>query len=218
MPRRALIESRPWLLGSLVSGITYWLFRGAPVPGVLVIAWKGAGVACLAGYALSRLAGRDRVLLGTAMALGALGDVLIEIDLTMGALAFFFAHIAAIALYARHRRSAPTPSQRLFGASLLLLTPLIAFSLPADRGQALPVAFYAAALGGMACAAWLSRFNRYRVGFGAVLFVVSDLLIFARMGPLATSAVPDLLIWPFYYFGQLLICTGVVAELRPEAD
>lgn len=218
MPRRALIESRPWLLASLVAGISYWLYHAAPVPGVLVIVWKGAGVACLAGYALSRLAGRDRALLGAAMALGALGDMLIEIDLTLGALAFFFAHIAAIALYARHRRAAPSPSQRLFGASLLLLTPLIAYSLPADRSQALPVAFYAAALGGMACAAWLSRFNRYRVGFGAVLFVVSDLLIFARMGPMATSALPGLLIWPFYYFGQVLICTGVVSELRPETD
>lgn len=217
MPRRALIESRPWLLGSLVAGISYWFFHAAPVPGVLAIAWKGMGVACLAGYAATRLGGRERTLLTAAMALGALGDVLIEIDLGAGALAFFFGHIAAIALYAAHPRAAPTLSQRLFGLALLLLTPLIAFSLPYDRGEAAPVAFYALALGGMAGAAWLSRFNRYRVGFGAVLFVISDLLIFARMGPLGGSEVPDQLIWPCYYFGQLLICTGVVAELRPDA-
>ena len=47
-----------------------------------------------------------------------------------------------------------------------------------------------------------------------MLFAVSDLLIFARMGPLADSPLPDLLIWPLYYFGQFLICTGVVGELH----
>jgi hypothetical protein len=40
--------------------------------------------------------------------------------------------------------------------------------------------------------------------------VASDLLIFARMGPLAGSMVPRLLVMPLYYVGQLLICTGVV--------
>ena len=69
-------------------------------------------------------------------------------------------------------------------------------------------------LGGMAATAWLSGFSRYRVGLGAVMFVASDLLIFARMGVLAQSPLPGLLIWPLYYFGQLLICVGVVGELR----
>ena len=69
----------------------------------------------------------------------------------------------------------------------------------------------------MVCAAWSSSFNRYRVGLGAVLFLASDLLIFARMGPLATSALPVLLVWPLYYFGQLLICTGVIASLRERS-
>ena len=51
-----------------------------------------------------------------------------------------------------------------------------------------------------------------------MMFVASDLLIFARMGPLAGSAVPGLLIWPLYYFGQFLICTGVIATLRVRGD
>ena len=76
------------------------------------------------------------------------------------------------------------------------------------------MAVYALALGGMAAAAWSSSFPRYRVGLGAVLFVVSDLLIFARLGPLESSAIPGLLIWPLYYFGQFLICTGVISTLR----
>jgi uncharacterized membrane protein YhhN len=76
------------------------------------------------------------------------------------------------------------------------------------------VAGYALGLGAMAAAAWTSSFPRYRVGIGAVLFVASDLLIFARLGPMADSPIPDLLIWPLYYFGQFLICTGVIGELR----
>ncbi len=44
------------------------------------------------------------------------------------------------------------------------------------------------------------------------MFVASDLLIFARLGPLATSPLPGLLIWPLYYFGQFLICIGVVGQ------
>ena len=70
----------------------------------------------------------------------------------------------------------------------------------------------------MTAAAWTSSFPRYRVGIGAVMFAVSDLLIFADLGPLADSALPGLLIWPLYYFGQFLICTGVVGELRRRAD
>jgi uncharacterized membrane protein YhhN len=65
-------------------------------------------------------------------------------------------------------------------------------------------------LAAMAAAAWTSRFSRYSVGIGAMLFVASDLLIFARMGPLAQSQLPGMLIWPLYYAGQYLICFGVL--------
>ena len=47
-----------------------------------------------------------------------------------------------------------------------------------------------------------------------MLFAASDLLIFAGMGPLATSEIPHVFIWPTYYLGQFLICTGVVQTLR----
>ena len=79
------------------------------------------------------------------------------------------------------------------------------------------VAFYALGLGAMAATAWLSSFSRYRLGLGAVMFVASDLLIFAQMSLLADSPLPGLLIWPLYYFGQFLICVGVVGELRRRA-
>ena len=68
----------------------------------------------------------------------------------------------------------------------------------------------------MAAAAW-SRL-RYRVGLGAVLFVISDLLIFARMGPLQWEEIGDLLIWPTYFAGQFLIATGVVQTMRARGS
>jgi len=68
----------------------------------------------------------------------------------------------------------------------------------------------------MAALAWTSRFPRYRVGLGAVLFVVSDLLIFSRFGPLAGSGVPDLMVWPTYFAAQALIAWGVVQVLSSD--
>ncbi len=217
MPKRALIERRPWLLASLVAGISFTFVKDGALAGLFKIVWKGAGVALLAVYALLRAPGTDGKLLAAVMAFGAAGDIAIEISLEAGAAFFFVGHIVAIALYARHRRARLAQSQK--AAALLLGTPLIAYLLPADRSAAPAVALYALALGGMAAAAWSSAFPRYRVGLGAVLFVASDLLIFARMGPLADSELPDMLIWPLYYVGQFLICTGVVRALRaPELE
>ena len=74
------------------------------VPGLFLIFWKGAGVAFLAVYALRRVASPDGRMIAAVMAFGALGDMLIEIDLIAGAGAFLVGHAIAIALYARHRR------------------------------------------------------------------------------------------------------------------
>ena len=218
MPKRALIERRPWLLASLVAGLSFTFVKDGALAGLFKILWKGAGVSFLAIYALLRAPGRDGKLLAAVMAFGAAGDMAIEISLEAGAAFFFVGHVIAVALYARHRRARLAQSQKAAAAALLLGTPLIAFLLPADRSAAPAVALYAMALGGMAAAAWSSAFPRYRVGLGAVLFVASDLLIFARMGPLAESPLPDMLIWPLYYLGQLLICVGVVRYLRDSRD
>jgi uncharacterized membrane protein YhhN len=99
----------------------------------------------------------------------------------------------------------------------LLAAPAVAFAawlLPADRAAAPGIAVYALGLGAMAGTAWFSRFPRSTVGLGAWLFVASDLLIFARLGPLHGSVVPDLLVWPLYVVGQGLIAWGVVTSLR----
>ncbi len=214
MPRRALAEHRPFLLLSIAAAIAYYLTANGPLPGTASMLVKGAGVGLLAVYALRRHAGNDAKLLALVMALAAIGDVAMEIDYAVGGAAFFASHCAAMALYLRHRRSDMPPSQRLFAAALLIFTPLIVWLLVAGNDDALQIAIYALVLGGMAGLAWTSSFPRYRVGMGAVLFVISDLLIFARMGIWATSPVPGHLIWPTYYIGQFLIATGVIQTLR----
>ncbi len=214
MPKRALIEKRPWLLASLIAGISYYFIRHGTVPDIYEWAWKGVGVALLAVYALTRHKGADSRQIAAVMAFGALGDVLIELQLEAGAVAFLIGHLIAIQLCWRHRRESLTFSQKAAGLVMLVLIPVIAFMLPTERAAAPGITLYSAGLAAMTAAAWTSSFPRYRVGLGAVMFAVSDLLIFSRMGPLAQSPLPDLLIWPLYYFGQFLICVGVVGELR----
>lgn len=217
MPHRALIEKRPWLLASLAAGISFWFVRDTDLPGLYQMAWKGAGVALLAVYALARHGGADARTIAAVMGFGALGDVLIEIKLEAGAVAFLIGHLIAIRLYWQHRRASTSGSQKAAALAMLILIPVISFLLPTDRAAAPGIALYASGLAAMTAAAWTSSFPRYRVGLGAVMFAVSDLLIFADLGLLADSALPGLLIWPLYYFGQFLICTGVIGELRSRA-
>lgn len=214
--KSAFAESRPFLLLSLLFGISYFFVKDSNVPGLYLMAWKGAGVGFLAIYALVRLHRLDGKIVGAIMALGAIGDMALEYDLFLGAGAFMAGNLLAIAFYSRYRRHKLGFSQKLFAIILVPLSVLIAWTLPADRADAAGVAVYSLSIAAMGAMAWTSRFSRYQVGAGAILFLVSDLLIFARMGPLENSIIPDLLVWPLYYFGQFMIVTGIVRTLRHE--
>ena len=217
MAKRALIQQGPWLLASIAAATAYYFLRDNPVgEGVWGIALKGASVGLLALYALLCVPqGKHRIdgflLVGT-LALASAGDVAIELDMIAGAAFFCAAHAVAVALYLRNRHERPSPTQKLTGAALLVGAPLMSYVL---SGQ-IAVAVYGGFLGAMAAAAWMSHYPRYRVGTGAVLFVISDWLIFSRMGSFAMEPLPTLGIWPLYYAGQLMIATGIVQCLRGE--
>lgn len=201
---------RTVMAAALVAGSSYCLAAWLGWQGPAITLWKGSGVGLLALWAAMRAQTRDGWLLALVMACGAVGDVLLDaIGLRTGAVAFLVGHVLAIFLYRRHRRDAPTLSQ---GALSLLIAPVVVIGAWAMTGDA-AVAVYAAALGIMAATAWASAFTRYRVGLGAMMFVASDLLIFARSGPLAGSWVPTLLVWPLYFAGQALIAAGVATTL-----
>ncbi len=214
MPRRALIEKRPWLVASIVAAVAYYALRVSTLPELWLIPLKGAACALLALYAWLHVTGRDGRALAAMMAVAALGDMAIEIDFGVGALLFFAYHLIAISLYLRHPREQATPTQKAAAVAMLLLTPLLAWLLPSERAMAWSTALYGLALGAMAACAWMSAFPRYRVGVGAALFLASDLLLIAGRGPLMGQALPDALVWPLYYVGQFLIAVGVMRTLH----
>ncbi len=214
MSRRALVEQRPYLLLSAAAALAFYYLRGGTLPEAYLFAIKGAAVGLLAIYAFVRHSSPDARLLTWALGAAALADMAIEIDLQIGALLFFLFHVLALGVFLKHRREALKPTQSWLVGLTLILTPVIAYLLPADRDTAWQVALYALALGGMASAAWASNFPRYRVGAGAMLFLASDMLIFAEMGPLEGHFLPEYMVWPLYYLGMFLITTGVIQTLR----
>ena len=216
---RPSLLSRLILAASLIAGVSYLAAPYVSLPRAEELAWKGAGVGLLALYAATRARNADGWLIFAVLALGALGDVLLgAMGLTIGALAFLAGHIVAIGLYWRNRRTTLSLSQRALAILLVPATVTVAFLLPSDRAGAPGVALYALGLSLMAAFAWTSRFPRYRVGLGALMFLVSDLLIFARSGPLNHAAWIGFAIWGLYYAGQALICLGVTTTLAKGAS
>ncbi len=125
MPRRALAEHRPYLLLSLLTGISYYFAADEAIGGLWLMLWKGLGVGFLALYAAHRGRGRDSVLLTAVLALGALGDIVLELSYLVGGALFALGHIIAIALYLRNRRARTSGSQRLAAIALIVLIPAI---------------------------------------------------------------------------------------------
>jgi YhhN family len=212
MPTRALVDHRPWLLAGVIAAVAYYVLQDTIKVEPIEIAIKGAGVGFLAIYALRRAPGVDGMILSVALALSALADMALELWFEAGGALFAASHLVAVALYLRNRRENPSLSQRLLGLALLIAVPAFSYVLSSDP----LIGVYAITLGAMAAAAWTSRFPRYRVGIGAILFVLSDWLIFSRFGTFDFAPLPDLLIWPLYFAGQLMIATGVVQTLRGE--
>lgn len=214
MSRRALIEKRPYLVLSVVAALAFHYLQISDLPEAFLWPIKGSACAFLAFYAWLRHGSMDAKLLAGAMAVASIADMAIEFDQTLGAALFIVFHLIAIRLFTRHGRGPMHGRDNLVLLALLLVPPFAGYMLPADAESKWLVAIYGTVLGVMAASAWASNFPRWRVGAGAILFAVSDLLIFARLGPLATSLIPEYLVWPIYYLGQLLITVGVITTLR----
>lgn len=216
MPKHALIEHRPYLVLSLLFAITYFFMMDGKVGGSWLALWKGAGVGFLAIYAVHRGRGRDGVLISIVMTLCALADVTIQFSFLAGGAIFAIGHIVAIGLYVSNRRERTSGSQKAAGVALLVTTPVLAGTLTYPLDNWWLAALYAALVGAMAGTAWTSHFPRYRVGVGALLFVVSDLVLFAQEAGHISRDLSDWLVWPLYYSGQFLIATGVIQTIRKE--
>ena len=201
------------LIAAVIAGVSYFYVVGAQMTGPTATLWKGAGVGLLALFAALQARTTDGWLIALVMAFGALGDVLLDAaNMIPGAVAFILGHITAIALYLRNRRESLASSQKWLATLVLPLGVLIAvWSVPFENRPMIGI--YTGFVAAMAAAAWISRFPRYRTGIGAMMFLASDLLIFARMGPLSSAAWVGFGIWGLYFGGQLLIVLGVTQRL-----
>ena len=201
----------PLFLAALTAGASYYAEYWLHVGGTPAIVWPGAGVGLLALWARGKAVNQDGRMIGAVLALGALGDVLLEAQgMIAGAIAFLAGHLLASYLYLRHRR---VPLANWIAPAVAAAVAVLAWYV----FRALPdpelLAVYVFGLALMTAAAMLSRLGAL-VAAGALLFFVSDWLIFLRMGPLAGSPVPGLLVWPTYFAGQALIAWGAVHALR----
>ena len=192
-------------------GLFYPLLWLLQVPQWSLIGAKGAGVGFLALAAARSAREMDGWLLALVLALGATGDVLLEVNFAAGAASFALGHAVAILLYLRSRR----PGQAGIEVPIALVALAVIGPFLLLQGQEEQIAFtaYGALLGAMAASAWISRFPRRMVAAGALLFVASDLLIAARLGMEARPWVIGLAIWYLYFAGQLLIYLGVSGVL-----
>lgn len=205
------LVSRLLLIAAILAGTSYIGSWFLDLPPAASVAWKGAGVALLAVYAASQARGLDGWLLAVVLAFGALGDVLLETHgLVAGALAFLAGHLTAIGLYLRNRAPDLSARHLALGLTIIPVVTVTAFLLPPDRAGAGLIALYALGLAAMAATAWISRFPRALVAAGALMFVVSDLLIFLRTGRPTLDVFPmALAVWGIYFAGQVLIAVGV---------
>lgn len=206
------------LAAAVAGGIAYVFTWDGAAPETVATAVKGSGVGLLAIYAALLAKEADGWLLAVVMLLGMLGDVLLNTaGLTTGALAFLAGHVVAIILYRRNARGRLTPKTLLAVAAFTAAVVALAAWLPGDPAQAPGIGLYSAGLALMAATAWLSRFPRQLTALGALLFLVSDLLIFARLGPLAGQSWVGYSVWGLYFAGQLMICLGVTRSLAARA-
>jgi len=208
-----LAHKRPWLLASLVFGLSYPAIDFIAIEGVYAILWKMLPLALLVPYALRRHHSGEFVVVAVILALCSIGDGLIEINFELGGAAFGISHLVAIWLYSRYRRVKTAPSQKMLALTVLVTAPLIAYYLAGNLA-----AGYTLLLSIMAAMAWTSSFPRYRVGSGAMLFVISDLLIFAREGDWISNGLISPAIWYLYYIGMVMIATGLVQTLVKKAN
>lgn len=205
-----------WL--ALLGGISFFVAVYLRLDGPAIWAWKTSGVGLLAVWAAANARGKNGWLIAAALGFGALGDYLLDAKgLETGAVAFVVGHIIAITLYLTNRRAQMTPSQRLLGWLTMPATLVIVWAMLSPAAGWWHAAVYSLFVAAMAAAAWTSRFPRYRTGLGAMIFLASDLFIFAGEGGVISKDARLWLVWPLYFAGQALIAWGVVSTLAKEA-
>jgi uncharacterized membrane protein YhhN len=201
---------RVLLLVSIACGMAYAIFPGNPV-------LKGGPVGALALLALVEREKPDAAVLALALAFGAAGDVLLDLDpgfFVFGLVAFLLGHLTYITLFLRNRVPGPPGRLRIAAVAAVVVysAALSTWIVPSVGSLAVPVVFYICAITTMVSTAILARFEKAWVGWGAVLFLLSDSIIAVNK---FKTPVPghDYLIWSTYYAGQCGIALGFLESV-----
>ncbi|MBL9164131.1 MAG: lysoplasmalogenase [Planctomycetaceae bacterium] len=157
-----------------------------------------------------------------ALVVHAVGDGLLNLGsdyLLMGMGAFFLGHLGYIAAFLPHRYPAAALPGRRRMAIVVLIVAMLALTIyiwPLLRGPlAIASPIYSAALTAMAAAALLGRWRGPWVVAGALLFVLSDVVLGLRLFAGQTLFAP--VIWPAYAAAQILMPLGYLATPRLSA-
>ncbi|MEP9360643.1 lysoplasmalogenase family protein [Sphingomonas sp. KR3-1] len=205
------IRTEPLFAAALVAGISFYANSWVEAGGIAATVWKAAGVALLALWARSKAVDGYGRMIGAVLALGALGDALLELQgMAAGGLAFLAGHFLASYLYLRNSR---VPAAQWIAPPVAMGVALFAWWIFRGAYQVELLAFYIFGLALMTASAMLSRLGTL-VAAGALLFFVSDWLLFLREGRLILPEIAQFLVWPTYFAGQALIAWGAVHALR----
>ena len=218
MRDHALSEHRPFLLASLAAAVSYWFVADDGVAGLALMVWKGVAVLALSAYALRRAGHLGGKAIAFYLLLSAAGTMAVEFSYLFAGIAFAAAQLVATVYFLSNRRKKRSASQTAAAVALLLGVPILAILFTYPQPNWMLASAYTILLAAMAASAWISRFSRYRVGIGAVLYVLSDLILLGEVAERLPQELADWLVWPLYYVGQLMIATGVVQTLRRDHE
>jgi uncharacterized membrane protein YhhN len=168
---------------------------------------------------LALLGFRVSALLGMALLLGALGDLLLGVThlgplnseqlFLFGLVSFLVGHLVYIVMFRREPRAKLTFPRALgILAVVIALSSMLSLLYKSLGPLLIPVVVYALVLATMAISARLAELGNPLAASGALFFVASDaMLAIAKFrSPFFASAA---LIWITYYLAQLLIYLGV---------
>ncbi len=205
-----------WVLGfSLLCAALYYAFDslGLRFESQLWVIAKWLSIASLAFLAWTRLFRKGAMILGLALLMHSVGDVLIErAPLEWAIVAFALGHLIYLVLFVYVGLTPRGDRVRISTAVAVLLVGagFLGWLLPRlGEGSAVPIVVYSAVVVAMALLSTQVRRGQPWVGLGGVSFLVSDAIIatdrFAHQLSWADAAT-----WPLYYLGQLAITCGIL--------
>lgn len=212
------MSQRLWLIAIFVGAI-YWvgsLARSgvafeelAALPKPLIVATKGLFSVLLAISVFAARKGLASQMVGTALAISAVGDMLlVTVGSAAGGLAFAIAHLVAGYAYATNRRENNTAALWIAASAVPLIAVISSYLMLRGSDQNILISLFPLLSASMAALAILSRFPLWLSGLGAAIFVASDVLFLADLGILRRSGEWGFLTWASYAVGYAMVARG----------